>query len=71
VGQILGHEKAKAYELMIEYDPQPPYGSGNYVAADEKTVAIFRAMLANEAKKDLSTLDLVKNFRVISKLRRK
>lgn len=34
-GQIAGDERAEAIQLMIEYDPQPPYASGHMDKARE------------------------------------
>jgi transcriptional regulator GlxA family with amidase domain len=70
VGKILGEEKAKAYQLFIEYDPNPPFNSGNLDKADSQTVALAKKMLAMEAKKDLTLWDIVKNVQSLVKLRR-
>ena len=35
---------AKAVQLMMEYDPQPPFKSGNPTVADKESVAMLRAM---------------------------
>ncbi|QJW93131.1 DJ-1/PfpI family protein [Frigoriglobus tundricola] len=37
---------AKAVQLMMEYDPQPPFKSGNPKVADADTVKMLRAMTA-------------------------
>ena len=41
-GQIAGDEFARAVQLLIEYDPQPPYDSGSTAKADPKTVSLIR-----------------------------
>ena len=38
-GQICGDAKAKAVQLVIEYDPQPPYDSGHMSKASAATKA--------------------------------
>ena len=35
---------AKAVQLMMEYDPQPPFKSGNPTVADKESVKMLRAM---------------------------
>jgi putative intracellular protease/amidase len=68
--QIVGIEKAKAYQLFIEYDPKPPFNSGNVNEADLGTVELAKKILGKEAKKDLSLWDIVKNVQSLIKLKR-
>jgi putative intracellular protease/amidase len=42
-GRIAGDEVAQAIQLMIEYDPQPPYDAGSPAKAPAKIVARLRA----------------------------
>ena len=42
---------AKTVQLMMEYDPQPPYESGTPSLADEKSVALVNAMAKPFLKK--------------------
>ena len=51
--QIVGIEKAKAYQLFIEYDPKPPFDSGNINLSDSSTIKMAMKILRKEAKKDL------------------
>jgi putative intracellular protease/amidase len=51
--QIVGIEKAKAYQLFIEYDPKPPFDSGDINLADSSTIKMAMKILRKEAKKDL------------------
>ncbi|MGZ8818609.1 MAG: DJ-1/PfpI family protein [Mycobacterium sp.] len=55
-GQICGDAKAKAVQLVIEYDPQPPYDSGHMSKASAATKATASALL---------TLDTVKHGQLI------
>ena len=41
-GQIAGDEVAKAIQLGIEYDPQPPYDSGSTAKASPETKELLR-----------------------------
>lgn len=70
VGQIIGVEKAKAYQLFIEYDPNPPFNAGTITKADAETISLARKILTKEAKKDLSLLDALTNLPSLVKLKR-
>jgi putative intracellular protease/amidase len=43
-GQIAGEEFAQGIQLMIEYDPQPPYDAGSTSKAPEYVVERLRAL---------------------------
>ena len=47
--QIAGEEWAKAVQLAIEYDPQPPFDSGSTSKADPELVARMRALAGRAA----------------------
>jgi hypothetical protein len=42
-GRVAGDEVAQAIQLMIEYDPQPPYDAGSPAKAPAQIVARLRA----------------------------
>jgi putative intracellular protease/amidase len=69
-GQIVGIEKAKAYQLFIEYDPKPPFNSGDINEAETATIELAKKILGKEAKKDLSLWDIVNNAQSLIKLKR-
>ena len=50
-GQIVGEARAKAIQLTIEYDPQPPFDSGHPSKASAATKATATAMLGKETVK--------------------
>ncbi|MBU9766675.1 DJ-1/PfpI family protein [Mycobacterium sp. TNTM28] len=50
-GQIGGEAKAKAIQLMIEYDPQPPFDSGHTSKASLSTKAAATALLGRDTVK--------------------
>ena len=50
-GQICGEAKAKAVQLVIEYDPQPPFDSGHMSKASIATKATATALLSLDAVK--------------------
>lgn len=47
--RIAGSERAKAIALAIEYDPQPPFHSGNVANASAGTIARANAILARDS----------------------
>ena len=53
-GQIVGEAKAKAIQLVIEYDPQPPFDSGHISKASAATKAAATAQLSKETVKAAS-----------------
>lgn len=44
-GHLLGAETGRLFELLFEYAPEPPYGTGRPELADASTVAQARALL--------------------------
>lgn len=46
VAALAGEAKAKEIQLLLEYDPQPPYLGGTPETSDPQTVAAVRAMVA-------------------------
>lgn len=70
VSQIVGVEKARAYQLFIEYDPNPPFDAGTISKADNATISLAKKMLSKEAKKDLGMLDILKNLPSLIKLKK-
>jgi len=49
-GQIAGEAKAKAIQLGIEYDPQPPFDSGHISKASVSTKAAATALLSRDVR---------------------
>ncbi|OIN80676.1 DJ-1/PfpI family protein [Mycobacterium malmoense] len=47
-GQIAGEGRAKAIQLAIEYDPQPPFDSGHMSKASATTKAAATALLSKD-----------------------
>jgi transcriptional regulator GlxA family with amidase domain len=50
-GRLGGEERAKAIQLSMEYDPQPPFDSGHVSKASAKTKATATAMMGKELMK--------------------
>jgi transcriptional regulator GlxA family with amidase domain len=49
VGEIAGRERAEATQLIIEYDPQPPYDTGHISKASEATIEGAREVFLDMA----------------------
>jgi len=50
--QIAGDEVAKAIQLGIEYDPQPPFDAGSTAKADPATVALLADLVMDRVTSD-------------------
>ena len=50
-GQIGGETRAKAIQLALEYDPQPPFDSGHMSKASATTKAAATALLSRDSVK--------------------
>lgn len=50
-GQMGGESKARAIQLAIEYDPQPPFDSGHMSKASAATKAAATALLSKDSAK--------------------
>ncbi|MDQ2636768.1 MAG: DJ-1/PfpI family protein, partial [Actinomycetota bacterium] len=59
-GQIGGEAKAKAVQLVIEYDPQPPFDSGHTSKASVATKAAASALLTRDMVKQHQVAPSVK-----------
>jgi transcriptional regulator GlxA family with amidase domain len=57
VGQIAGDEVAKAIQLGIEYDPQPPYDAGSPAKAGPDLVALLRDMVTDRRQATTAEAD--------------
>lgn len=47
-GRLGGEDRAKAIQLSMEYDPQPPFDSGHLSKASAKTKATATALMGRE-----------------------
>lgn len=68
--QLVGVEQAKAYQLMIEYFPQPPLDYKTMEETREETKSLARKLTEARVKKDMSMFEMAKNVRSIVKLKR-
>ncbi len=50
--QIAGDDIAKAIQLGIEYDPQPPFDAGSTAKADPAVVTLLRDLVMDRASSD-------------------
>lgn len=70
VSILVNDEQAKAAQLSIEYDPHPPFDSGNYLTADKDVIALSEKIMESDAKKDFGVWDIVKNMKTIIDLKK-
>jgi transcriptional regulator GlxA family with amidase domain len=52
VGEICGRERAEIIQLLIEYDPQPPFQSGHPAKASKAVFEAARAEMLSEQRTD-------------------
>jgi putative intracellular protease/amidase len=67
--QIVGVEEAKAYQLMIEYFPEPPLGYRLMEETKEETRLLARKLTEARVKRDMPMLEMARNMRSIWKLK--
>jgi hypothetical protein len=68
--QIVGVEQAKAYQLMIEYFPEPPLGYQSMKETSEETRSLARKLNEARVKKEMSIPEMAKHIPSILKLKR-
>jgi len=68
--KIVGEIETKAIQLLIEYDPNPKYKSGNYTKASKEVIKMAEIKLAKDAKKEVGLMDLIKSGRTIMKIKK-
>jgi len=56
VAELAGEEAAKRAQLMIEYDPAPPFRSGHPRVAEPAVVAAVKRVIAESVAKRASQL---------------
>jgi putative intracellular protease/amidase len=67
--QIVGVEQARAYQLMIEYFPQPPLEYRTMAETSEETKQFARKLTETRAKQDMSMLEMARNAPSILKIK--
>jgi transcriptional regulator GlxA family with amidase domain len=55
-GELAGRERAEAIQLVIEYDPQPPFDAGHKTKASVPVERLARAMLNDRMPRDQKRL---------------
>jgi transcriptional regulator GlxA family with amidase domain len=60
VGEIAGRERAEVAQLMIEYDPQPPFHAGHPSKASERVRELAAAELARLARNPQDIISIPK-----------
>ena len=67
--QLKGEMEAKAAQLVIEYDPNPMFDSGNYKTAEKDIIELAEKKMTFTAKKEMKLLEMLMNYGTLKKLR--
>ena len=70
VADLCGPDHAKATQLTIEYDPHPPFSSGNAQTAEPTIRKLAEQQMERDAQRELSMVDIVKNAGTLWKLKK-
>ncbi|MFC4723410.1 DJ-1/PfpI family protein [Geojedonia litorea] len=68
--EIVGETETKAIQLLIEYDPNPIYNSGNISKASNEVIKMAEIKLAKDAKKEIGLMDLLKSGKTLMKIKK-
>ena len=55
-GEIAGRERAEAIQLVIEYDPHPPFHAGHMSKASKETQKLAKQMMDDQMPPDQKRL---------------
>lgn len=71
VGEICGQERAEIIQLLIEYDPQPPFQSGHPTKASQEVLEMARSEMLERAKnrRDVISVPIMLWRRTLNKVR--
>ncbi len=67
--ELVGEDETKAIQLLLEYDPKPLYQSGDFSTCEPHIIKIAEKKLKVNAKKNLNLFQLLKNRRVLKKIK--
>ncbi len=66
---LKGEKDAKAAQLIIEYDPNPMFQSGNYSTAESDIIEQAEKILKKDAIKNLSLWEMIKRYNVLKDMK--
>ncbi len=67
--ELVGEDETKAIQLILEYDPNPMYQSGNYSNCEEDIIAIAEKKLKKNAKREMGLFKQFKNRALLKKMK--
>ncbi len=67
--ELVGEDKTKAIQLVLEYDPNPIYKSGNIDNCEPEIVALAEKKLKRNTKREMGFLKLLANRKVLKKIK--
>lgn len=69
VSILKGEKDAKAAQLIIEYDPNPMFQSGNYLTAESDIIELAEKILKKDAIKNLSLWEMMKSYNILKDMK--
>ncbi|MEE9350129.1 MAG: DJ-1/PfpI family protein [Flavobacteriaceae bacterium] len=67
--ELVGEDETKAIQLLIEYDPNPIYKSGNFQNCAADIIELAEKKLKKNAKREMSFYKMFKNRKVLKKMK--
>lgn len=67
--ELVGEDKTRAIQLVIEYDPQPLYDSGNITTCDEEIIEAAENILKRNVKREMGLIKLFSNRKILNKMK--
>jgi transcriptional regulator GlxA family with amidase domain len=64
VGEICGRERAEVVQLLIEYDPQPPFNAGHPNKASQHVFETAKAEMFSRSQKPIQGLSVIQGVSV-------
>lgn len=69
VNELQGPLMTKAAQLIVEYDPNPIFQSGNYSTADKEVIEVAKKIMEVDVKKSLTVWEMIQHARILLKLK--
>jgi len=67
--ELIGEDKTKAIQLLIEYDPKPIYQSGNIDTCEPEVITLAEKKLKENTKREMNFLKLLANRKLLKKIK--
>lgn len=67
--ELIGEDETKAIQLILEYDPNPIYKSGNVDTCEPEVITLAEKKLKQNTKREMSFLKLLSNRKLLKKIK--